>query len=112
MVPWYIGLPLRKAATIPVIGISVAMLGAAYGSYDLTRRFITIPFPSSKTPPKTSFLNPLFSYAGTGILTVLVVTARERFLAPTVPKPPNLPLEDVPLEIRIKNATTIAMVSV
>ena len=110
MVPWYVTLPLRKAATIPVIGISFILFGSAYGSYDLTRKFIILTVPKTKTPPKRNWqtnLNFFFSF----VLGSLTVATRERFFPPIIPKAPDLPIEGVPLETRIRNASAMAMVS-
>jgi hypothetical protein len=103
--PWLVLLPLRKAAAVPALLVTGAAVGAAYGTFDLSRRFTAIfvgrPRHGATPPP---------AWAAAGVAAAAVTAFRERFLAPAVPKPPVLPLEGVPMDIRLRNLMVLALV--
>lgn len=110
MVPWFIAWPLRKAAILPIAGISFAALGAAYGSFKITKNAVLVmaPLPKGKKPSTGSTWTAsaaALTFAGA------IVGIRELAFAPKMPPSPDLPIEGVPLQVQLRNATVKAMVS-
>jgi len=99
--------PVRKAALIPVVGISVIGLAGWVGSFDLSRgaaRMILRPASGDKRPAGTGLAAASSALLASGA----VLAVREAFGKPFVPPPPSLPTdESVPLHQRLKNAGSI-----
>ena len=133
MPPFWVVWPLRKAALVPAgecvyvsaeamhgayrhglipslfddaVAISAVALGAAVGSFDLTKRVVASVLPA-KTPRRPGSSTVAWSSAiasGSGILVL-----RELFFAPPVVPGPALPVDaSVPLVVRLRNAGMIA----
>jgi len=106
-VPWYILWPLRKAAIIPVVVLTVGVTGASFGSFDLARRGLGAFMPSAKKERKLTRV-----VAGGAAVTAMgaAVVVREALFPPHVPAPPSLGLSgSLPLAQLIRNATATAL---
>jgi hypothetical protein len=98
--------PLRKAALLPAAVLSSAAFGAAYGSYDLSRRamsaLVPLPAQGAERPGTTPFsLFTSFTF------TCLVVAAREALLAPAPIPTPLLPVDSGPFLQRLRNSALL-----
>lgn len=108
LIKFFLLSPLRKAATIPVVAISLISGAALIGSFDLSRgaaRLILRPPPPPASGGRTdSFIATSFSV----MVTAGLLTVREVFGRPFVPPPPSLPTgPETPLPLRLQNAAAI-----
>lgn len=100
--------PLRKAAVIPAALLSATAIGAAFGTFDLSRRSVSTLIPRHGIRAGTDSVSAAAAALSAG--TVLAV--REMLFAPRAVAPPHLPLEGVPMRTRLSNATQLFMVRV
>jgi hypothetical protein len=98
--------PVRKAALLPAVVLGGAAVGAAYGSFDLSRRaactVVTLPPAGAERPgtaPFAAFTSLTF--------TTLVVAAREAMFAPAPVPTPLLPVDSGPWLQRLRNAASL-----
>jgi hypothetical protein len=98
--------PLRKAAIIPVVGITLGAASALYGSFDLSRRVLAFAAPPHQ--PRRTGSNAV-AYSAAAALAGTVIGAREMLFKPVIPQAPDLPLDGVPLQVRLRNASVLAM---
>ena len=98
--------PVRKAALLPAVVLGGAALGAAYGSFDLSRRaasaVVALPRAGAERPgtaPFAAFTSLTF--------TTLVVAAREAMFAPAPVPTPLLPVDAGPWLQRLRNAASL-----
>lgn len=98
--------PVRKVALLPAVVLGGAAVGAAYGSFDLSRRaacaVVTLPPPADERPgsaPFAAFTSLTF--------TTLVVAAREAIFAPAPVPTPLLPVDAGPWLQRLRNAASL-----
>lgn len=95
--------PLRKAAVVPALLFTSAAVGAAYGSFDLSRRlalaFVEVPERKREKDGTVAFA--LFTSL---TFTGLVVAAREALFAPAPVPTPLLSVDSGPLLQRLSNA--------
>jgi hypothetical protein len=98
--------PLRKAALLPAAVLGGAALGAAYGSYDLSRRaacaVIPLPPPGAERPGS----EPFATFTALSF-TALLVAAREAVFAPAPVPTPLLPVDAGPWLARLRNAAAL-----
>ena len=107
--PFFLSLllwPVRKAALLPAAVLGGVAVGAAFGSYDLSRRaacsFIALPSDIEARPGTQAF--SLFTSLS---FTTLLVAAREALFAPAPVPAPLLPLESGPILQRLRNAAAL-----
>lgn len=95
---------LRKLAYLPAATVSAIALGAAFGSFDLTRRCFSFAFPPHGTPRPHAAL-----VAGGASLTVAsaLVAIREALFAPARVPPPAVPAGG-PLLARLRSAALLS----
>lgn len=106
MAPFWIVWPLRKAAAVPAVAIGAAALGAAVGSFDLTRSLTSMVVGRSRTSRRGTTFVATSAALGIG---AGVVALREALFAPLVVPPPVLPIDgQVSMAMRIQNASIIA----
>lgn len=105
MVAWYVALLLRKAAIVPAAAVTAVILGSTYGTFDLAARATaaTLSFPKKRR----KWTRLVASVASVPAI-LIAVGIRETVFAPPFVPPPDLPIEGVPLEQRIRNAAAIA----
>ncbi len=102
--------PLRKAAVLPAIAIGSLAAGAAFGSYDLSRRAASALVAAPAPPAQQRGGTGSFAAAASLTVTALVVAAREALFAPAPVPSPRLPLDDsVPLAQRLRNAARLVV---
>jgi len=102
--------PLRKAAIIPGVAISVAGLAALVGTADLAAATVRLVLPGSGAvadADKRRF-SKLVSVSVAATVSGAIIAARELLLRPTVPPPPPLPVTAGPVRDRIVNAYTVS----
>jgi hypothetical protein len=96
---------LRKLAYLPIAAVSTVALGAAWGSFDLSRRTVAMLLPPAGSPrPGSSFV------AGGASCTVgaLIVALREVLFSPAPVAAPALPPAGAPLAQRLQGAALLA----
>ena len=104
MISFILMWPLRQAATIPALIITTTVLGAAWGSFDLSRRFTVaiVPRRAGAPPPSAVLCSATAMTCGGAVLWI-----REGLFAPRVIPPPALSIDVGPLMTRAANAATI-----
>jgi hypothetical protein len=85
------------------IAIGVGAVGAAIGSYDLTRRGLSFVVPATKDSAKRKYSDLVASSSAIAVAGT-VLGLREFLFKPYVPKPPALPLDNVGLMVSLRNA--------
>ena len=110
-IPFLLSWPLRKAALIPVAAISACAVGAAFGSFDLSRRATALLLPSGAEAQQRPYTTLVSSVAATGVAAA-IVSVREVLLAPAPVPPLVLPTgPSVAAMQRIRNGVAVAAVS-
>lgn len=115
MAPWSILLwwPLRKAALVPAVVIGVGCVAGFVGAADLSVRAARLVGAGTKKKPEE--LNKgTQAIAGTVAVSVsaAIVSIREAYFKPAAPPALNLPVESVPISVRLSNASRMMMHSV
>jgi hypothetical protein len=102
--PFVVLLSLRKLAYLPVATVSAVALGAAFGSFDLTRRAVASLFP----PAGRARRGAVYVNAGASLTVASFLLAiREVVFLPAFVPPPAVPLGGPSLE-RLRGAARVA----